>query len=295
MAIGPRQHRVILHLHQGAAESAIVRAAAELAQMLGIALHGVFVQDEALSELAALPFIREFRLGTGAWQPLDRQRLAEEQRSAAAEARRLLDEAAAALGVTRLFEIIGGDPALFIAATSQAGDIIVVAQPRLPAERLVHATARWLEAAHGCAASVMLVPQVMARRAGPVAAVVCAESDPAIGIAARIAAAAGEPLLLLVWGPSRAGRDGDRNGARRRSAAPAYRHPQHPRRDAGGRRAGAWREQRASGRAGARCLRRWTMPRCRRISRRRAAFPCWWWNRENDRERCCGGAARLRC
>jgi hypothetical protein len=202
MAIGPRQHRVILHLHQGAAGRAIVRAAAELAQMLGIALHGVFVQDEALSELAGLPFIREFRLGTGAWQRLDRHRLAEEQRSAAAEARRLLDEAAAALGVTQLFEIIGGDPALFIATSSQAGDIIVVAQPRLPAERLVHATARWLEAAHACAASVMLVPQVTVRRAGPVAAVVCAESDPAVGIAARIAAAAGEPLLLLVWGSS---------------------------------------------------------------------------------------------
>jgi hypothetical protein len=201
MAIGPRQHRVILHLHHGAVEGAIVRAAAELAQMLGDVLHGVFVQDEALTELAGLPFIREFRLGTGAWQPLDRQRLAEEQRIAAVEARRLLDEAAAALGVTQLFEVVGGDSALFIAATSQAGDIIVVAQPRLPAERLVHAAARWLEAAHRCAASVMLVPPVMARRAGPVAAVVCAESDPAVGIAARIAAAAGEPLLLLVWGP----------------------------------------------------------------------------------------------
>ena len=200
MATEPRQRRVILQLRHGAAERAIIRAAAELAHMLGIALHGVFMQEEALSDLAELPFIREFRLGTGAWQKLDRGRLAEEQRAAAAEARRLLDEIAAALGVTQLFEIIRGDPALFIAATSQAGDIIVVAQPRLPAERLVHATARWLAAAHACAASVMLVPQVMARRVGPVAAVVCAESDPALGIAARIAAAAGEALLLLVWG-----------------------------------------------------------------------------------------------
>ncbi len=201
MANEPRLHRVILHLRHGAAERAIIRAAAELAQMLGVALHGVFLEDEALPELAALPFIREFRLGTGSWQRLDRQRLAEEQREAAAEARRLLDEAAEALGVTRLFEIIGGDPALFVAATSQAGDVIVVAQPRLPAERLVHATARWLEAAHECAASVMLVPQVLLRRTGPVATVVCADSDPALMIAARIAVAAGEALLLLVWGP----------------------------------------------------------------------------------------------
>jgi hypothetical protein len=38
-------------------------------------------------------------------------------------------------------------------------------------QRLLHATARWLEAAHECAASVMLVPQVLLRRTGPVATV----------------------------------------------------------------------------------------------------------------------------
>ncbi len=200
MANAPQQRRVILHLHHGAAERAIIDAAAELAKMLGVALHGVFLEDAALPDLSELPFIREFRLATGAWQRLDRRRLAEEQREAAAEARRLVHEAATALGVAQLFEIIGGDPALFVAATSHAGDIIVVAQPRLPADRLVHATARWLEAAHDCAASVMLVPQVPVRRSGPVAAVVCAESDPALAIAARIAVAAGEPLLLLLWG-----------------------------------------------------------------------------------------------
>ena len=96
MANEPRLHRVILHLRHGAAERAIIRAAAELAQMLGVALHGVFLEDEALPELAALPFIREFRLGTGAWHKLDRQQIAAEQHAAATEARRLLDEAAAA-------------------------------------------------------------------------------------------------------------------------------------------------------------------------------------------------------
>jgi hypothetical protein len=200
MAKEPRQRRVILHLYHGVAERAVIRAAAELAQMLGIALHGVFMENAALPDLAALPFVREFRLGAGAWQRLDRQRIEAEQRAAAARARELFDEIADAAGVAQLFETISGDPALFIAATSQAGDVIVIAQPRLPAERLVHATARWLEAAHACAASVMLVPQVMARREGPVAAVVCAESDLALEIAARIAVAAGKSLLLLVWG-----------------------------------------------------------------------------------------------
>ena len=80
----------------------------------------------------------------------------------------------------------------------------------------MHATARWLEAAHGCAASVMLVPQALARRTGPVATVVCAEVDPALVIAARIAVAAGEALLLLVSGTAGAGERRGRAGARRR-------------------------------------------------------------------------------
>ena len=94
-----------------------------------------------------------------------------------------------------------GEPRAFVASTSQAGDIIVVAQPRLPAEELVHATAGWLETAHGCGASVMLVPQTLVRTEGAIAAVVCAESDPALAIASRLAVAAEESLLLLVSGP----------------------------------------------------------------------------------------------
>ena len=278
MATEPRPGRVILHLHHGATERAIIRAAAELAQMLGVALQGVFLEDEALPELAALPFIREFRLGTGAWQKLDRQQIAEEQRAAAAEARRLLDEAAAALGVTRLFEIISGDPALFVAATSQAGDIIVVAQPRLPAERLVHATARWLEAAHGCAASVLLVPRMLARRAGPVAAVVCAESDPALGDRGAHCRRGGRGAAAAGLGDGGAGEGCGRAGALRRSAPMADFQRPHTRRSAGG----------CPGRSRLCPTSVWscwgavhagrTTRRYRRISRPREAFRCWWWN-----------------
>lgn len=189
-----QQQRIVLHLRYGSAERVTIRAAAELAHMLGLALHGVFLQDEALTELTALPFVREFRLATGAWQVLDAQRIAEEQRAAVDEARRLLDEAAAAFGVSFLFDMGG-------AAASREGDIIVVAQPRLPAEQLVHATAGWLEAAHSRGASVMLVPPALARREGPIAVVVCPESDATLTIAARLAVSAGERLLVLAWGP----------------------------------------------------------------------------------------------
>ena len=202
MATELQQRRIVVHLRYGAAEPVTIRVAAELAHMLGLALHGVFLQDAALNELTALPFLREFRLATGVWQQLDQQRIAEEQRAAVNEARRLLDEAATSFGVTFLFDIASGEPRAFVASTSQAGDIIVVAQPRLPAEQLAHATAGWLETAHGCDASVMLVPQALARTQGTIAAVVCAEGDPALEIATRLAIAAEESLLLLISGPS---------------------------------------------------------------------------------------------
>lgn len=196
MASEPQHRRIILHLRYGSAEQATVHAAAELARMLGLALHGVFVQEEALTELTALPFVREFRLATGVWQALDPRRIAEEQRQAVEQARRLLDEAAAAFGISFLFDT-GSEK---LTAVSRRGDIIVVAQPRLPAEQLAHATAGWLEAAHGHGASVMLVPQSLARRKGPIAAVVCAAADPALAVAARLAVSAGEDLVLLVFG-----------------------------------------------------------------------------------------------
>ena len=196
MATELRHRRIVLHLRYGSAEQATIRAAAELARMLGLALHGVFLQEAALTELTALPFVREFRLATGAWQALEPQRIAEEQRQAVEQARRLFDEAAAALGISFLFDTDGDK----LSAASRQGDIIVVAQPRLPAEQLAHATAGWLETAHNCGASVMLVPQTLARREGPIAAVVCAEGDPALAVAAQLAVAAGENLLLLVYG-----------------------------------------------------------------------------------------------
>ncbi len=196
MASEPQHRRIILHLRYGSAEQATMHAAAELARMLGLALHGVFIQEEALTELTALPFVREFRLATGVWQAFDARRIAEEQRQAVERARRLLDEAATAFGISFLFDTDGDN----LTAVFQRGDIIVVAQPRLPAERLVHAAAGWLETAHGQGASVMLVPQNLARRKGPIAAVVCGEADPALAVGVQLAVSSGEELVLLVFG-----------------------------------------------------------------------------------------------
>ncbi len=143
MSARPQHHRVILHLHYGAAMPVIIQAAAELAQLLGLdaarrlpaggsvaGTCGAAVRprvppgDRRLAQARPRPLVREQRLG------------GERGTTAARRGRH------GARLCVRLFEVISGDPLAFIAAASQTGDIIVVAQPRLPAEHLVYATAR---------------------------------------------------------------------------------------------------------------------------------------------------------
>ena len=52
-----------------------MRLAAEMARLLQLDLFGLFVEEESLCGLAALPFVREFQLLGGGWRPLDIERL----------------------------------------------------------------------------------------------------------------------------------------------------------------------------------------------------------------------------
>ena len=58
----PHHRRIVLSLHHGAASRSAMRHAAEMARLLDVGLTGIFVEDEAVHGLAAMPFAREFRL-----------------------------------------------------------------------------------------------------------------------------------------------------------------------------------------------------------------------------------------
>ncbi len=190
--------RVVLELYHGGADAETMRAAAEFARLLGLGLHCLFIEDEALLALAALPFARELRLPTHQWSPIDADTMAAELRQAAAEMRRLLDEIIGSVGVPGAFEVLRGDPAACIAAVCQAGDIVVVAQPGPPSVRTTHGIAQAHAAAHGSAASVLLLPAHFRPRRGPVVAVLADAADASLDAACGLATAAGEGLVLLV-------------------------------------------------------------------------------------------------
>jgi hypothetical protein len=190
--------RLILDLYWAPADEATMSAAAEFARLMGLDLHGVYVEDEAVHALALLPFAREFRLPAHEWGAIEPGRIADEYRAAATRAQRRLARTAKALGVASAFEVLRGDPTASLTARSRPGDIVLFAEPRGAGDRSSRSFIRLWQAALSSPASVLLVPVRLSRRRGPVAAAMTRAADPALSTAARIARAAGEDLLLLI-------------------------------------------------------------------------------------------------
>lgn len=181
--------RLLVPLGPSGADAAILRAAADFALLLSLDLHGVFVEDEALLIFAGLPFAREIRLPTHDWRPLAAERLAEELRHAAQQARRLLEETLASRAMTGAFAVLRGDPFGAVAALCTGSDIVVLGAPGL---------AGWQ--AQCVPRAILVLPKDAPLRGGAVAVVLGDASDPALEVGCRIAAASGRDLLLLLPG-----------------------------------------------------------------------------------------------
>ena len=201
-AIPTDVRRLILDLGQGAADPLALQMAAELAGWLGVDLHGLFIEDEAVLALADLPFARELRLPTHEWTPLDAAGIAAELRHAAEEARRMLTGILATTRVPGGFEVRRGDPAACLAEISGAGDLVLLALSGAVSARPPQDAARTRAAmARGAASALLVLPARPRRRRGPVVVVPESAVDPALEIAARIAAATHEPLTILLRDP----------------------------------------------------------------------------------------------
>ncbi len=190
--------RLIVELFHGGANAQMLRAVAEFASLLELDLHGLFIEDEALLALAELPFAREIRLPTHEWQKIETGRIAGELRRAAQDAQRLLHEIADALGVPTAFEVRRGDPAETMAAIASGSDVVVVAMQAGAGAGLAPAASRLHAAAHGSAASLLLLPGRPAPRQGAVVALLADAGDPSLAPAARAAVNIGARLLALL-------------------------------------------------------------------------------------------------
>jgi hypothetical protein len=189
--------RMVLGLPHSANDYASVAFTAELAELLGLDLLGVFAEDEKLIDLALLPCVREFRLAGDGWHRLDAAQMAQSSSQAAADARRLFADAAKTLRGTAHLDIAKGQIGDAIGSQSTPDDIIVVIEPKNPAERVTHQFRQFMDMALSAPTAALLVPSRIARRRGPVVAIAANEGDASIEVALKLAEAAREKLLIL--------------------------------------------------------------------------------------------------
>ena len=189
--------RMVLGLPQSPGDYAAVTVTAKLAELLRIDLVAALVEDATLIDIAGMPGLRELRPLEGGWRPMVPAELAREIEHMAETARRLFAEAVRSCSIEANLSLARGSPADVITSLAMAEDIIVIIEPRNPAERVTQQFTQLVDAAFRAAAAVMIVPGAIARTAGPIVAIASAPGESSIKAALGIAAAAKERLVVV--------------------------------------------------------------------------------------------------
>jgi hypothetical protein len=187
--------RVVLELQRNRTTAGL-KVAAEVAALLRLELRGLFVKEEGLAHFAALPFARELNPLSGVWRPLDAASVSREIEDAAREAEQFFNETVKQLGLSCEFEVVRESIAATV-ETMTRGDIYVAAEPAGAWERAAGSHQAVLDAALRSAGAVLLAPRRVARDTGNIVAVARTPDDPSIEIAAAIARAANEELVVV--------------------------------------------------------------------------------------------------
>lgn len=194
----PERNRLILELCQGASDPTTIRAAAEYARMLGLDLHCLFIEDEALIAWSDTAFAREIRVPTYRWSPVSAETVSLDLRHAAAATQRRLRQTLPGDAGQHHFEVLRGDPATCIAGVCRGGDVVVVTEPAVPGLRATIGSSRLRSGASASAASVLLLPARPAPASGGIAVLLDDAADDSLDVACRMALGAGEKLLVLL-------------------------------------------------------------------------------------------------
>jgi hypothetical protein len=189
--------RMVLGLPHSARDYGSVSFTAELAELLGLDLIGIFAEDEGLIDLALLPCVREFRLSSDGWHRLDVEQLARSSSQAAAEARRLFGDAAKSLRIAARFDLVKGQIDKAVGSQANPNDIIVVIEPKSAAERVSYQFRQFVHMALNAPAAALLVPSRISRHKGPVVAIAASQHDLSIQVGLKVAETVREKLLVL--------------------------------------------------------------------------------------------------
>lgn len=189
--------RMILALPHSPLDYPAVEAATELAECLGMQCLGAFVVEPAISSLSARSGAQEFRSTATGWQPVAQERLVQDLEEVVEAARRRFAAAARRGGADAIFQLLHGGAGQTLMSLVHRDDIIVMIEPRHPADRITHQFRNVTRAAFDASSSVMLVPSRILRRQGPVVAIATVPNDRTVDVAADVASRMREPLFIV--------------------------------------------------------------------------------------------------
>ncbi|MDT8344747.1 MAG: hypothetical protein RQ752_09980 [Thermohalobaculum sp.] len=186
--------RVLVTLTGTGGSRALLETACLAARATDAALAALYVREERLADLAALPFAAVLAPGQGSAEPLTPAAVERAWARAEAACRAALHAIRPAIPAA--FEAAAGRLEAVLAGRAGPGDLVVLGMgegmPPAPSEALVKAVAT-------LAGAVLIVPPARSGRAGPVVAI--DDGDPAgagtVRLAARLATAAGRRAAVL--------------------------------------------------------------------------------------------------
>ncbi len=191
--------RILVALDSSSESLAALETAAWLAGSLRSKLTGLFVEEQDLFHLAALPFSKEVPLAQARARDLDPARLRREMRARATLARQAVEKVALQRKLEWSFEILQGRGDVEITAFSARSDLIAVAREAAAPARIAPVAAQSRRA--------LLVTRHQARPArGPVTVPFDASAGArrALKLAAGLARADGVTIRVLAWGETEA-------------------------------------------------------------------------------------------
>lgn len=118
--------RILVALDTSMSSRAALESAAGIARQLGAELLGVFVEDLALVQLAALPLARELRIASASARALDPAAMQRSLEAQASQARSSLEQASRRFGLRASFRVARGDVVTELLAAAAEVDLLAL-------------------------------------------------------------------------------------------------------------------------------------------------------------------------
>ncbi|MBL8905916.1 MAG: hypothetical protein JNM20_04490 [Rhizobiales bacterium] len=199
MTNSPRQAAAIRRVLVGLSSADMPTAMLDLATQLAHAFHaevaGLFVEEDMLFHLSGYPAAQVLRRG-GRPEVLERGRIDAELAAQARAWRRALSACAERSHVSWSFESRRGDALTILRGSARADDVLLIGGTA--STITLRARIALAVEALGAARAALVMPERIRRQRGQVVAFSDGEADDrAVDLAARIARAMGESLLIL--------------------------------------------------------------------------------------------------